>query len=179
MQSIGDYEFDVYDLLDSIRGQTLAIRRLKCMLLEVYRCICECPWSPWFIQYKYHTLSTQNVKAGAAIAQNNEVWAEPFFYVGSHLWISVLNDHGAHIDFKAFLITWKGPDIFRYAISFGLGWLPVLWVVCFLVTLLSCIWYLYWYFYCNFVYVFFSLIMIYLIIALYVANVICFPYDLK
>ena len=31
-------------------------------------------------------------------------------------WISVLNDHGAHIDFKAFLITWKGPDIFRYAI---------------------------------------------------------------
>ena len=40
----------------------------------------ECPLSPQFIQYKYHTLSTQNVKAETAIAQNNEV--------GSHLWKS-------------------------------------------------------------------------------------------
>ena len=39
----------------------------------------ECPLSPQFIQYKYHTLSTQNVKAGTAIAQNNEVWAENIF----------------------------------------------------------------------------------------------------
>ena len=31
-----DYESDVHDLLDSIGGQTLALRRLKYMLLEVY-----------------------------------------------------------------------------------------------------------------------------------------------
>ena len=75
-----DYESDVHDLLDSIGGQTLALRRLKFMLLEVYKCIKkECPLSPQFIQYKYHTLSTQNVKAGTAIAQNNEIWAENIF----------------------------------------------------------------------------------------------------
>ena len=34
-----DYESDVHDLLDSIGGQTLALRRLKFMLLEVYKCI--------------------------------------------------------------------------------------------------------------------------------------------
>ena len=38
-----------------------------------------CPLSPQLIQYKYLTLSTQNVKAGTAIAQNNEVWAENMF----------------------------------------------------------------------------------------------------
>ena len=32
----GDYESDVHDLLDSIGGQTLALRRLKFMLLEDY-----------------------------------------------------------------------------------------------------------------------------------------------
>ena len=76
-----DYESDVHDLLDSIWGQTLAVRRLKFMLLEVYKCIkkVNAPLSPQFIQYKYHTLSTQNVKAGTAIAQNNEVWAENIF----------------------------------------------------------------------------------------------------
>ena len=39
----------------------------------------ECPLSPQFIQYKCHTLSTQNVNAGTAIAQYNEVWAENIF----------------------------------------------------------------------------------------------------
>ena len=34
-----DYESDVHDLLDSIGGQTLALRRFKFMLLEVYKCI--------------------------------------------------------------------------------------------------------------------------------------------
>ena len=34
-----DYESDVHDLLDSIGGQTLALRRLKFTLLEVYKCI--------------------------------------------------------------------------------------------------------------------------------------------
>ena len=35
----GDYESDVHDLLDSIGGQSLALQRLKFMLLEVYKCI--------------------------------------------------------------------------------------------------------------------------------------------
>ena len=78
------------------------------------------PLSLQFIQYKCHTLSIQKFKAGSAIAQNNEVWAENIFYVGSHLWNSVLIDQGdiAHIDFnefKASLNAWKGPDIFQYA----------------------------------------------------------------
>ena len=34
-----DCESDIHDLLDSIEGQTLAMRRLKYMLLEVYKCI--------------------------------------------------------------------------------------------------------------------------------------------
>ena len=71
--------------------------------------------------YKYHILSTQNVKAKPAIVQNNEVWLRAFSYVGSHLWNSVLNDHVdiVHIDFnefKALLNMWKGPDIFQYAV---------------------------------------------------------------
>ena len=42
-------------------------------------------------------------------------------FIGPHLWNSVLNDHSdiAHIDFnefRAFLNTWKGPDISQYAI---------------------------------------------------------------
>ena len=34
-----DYESDFHDLLDSIGGQTHALRSLKFMLLEVYKCI--------------------------------------------------------------------------------------------------------------------------------------------
>ena len=36
---LNDYESDVHDFLNSIGGQTLAWRRLKYMLLEVYKCI--------------------------------------------------------------------------------------------------------------------------------------------
>ena len=53
-----------------------------------------------------------------------------FSYVGSHLWNFVLNDYSdiAQIDFddfKAFLNTWKGPDILQHAISL-LWWPPIL-----------------------------------------------------
>ena len=36
---LNDYEADAHNFLDSIGGQTLALRRLKYMLLEVYKCI--------------------------------------------------------------------------------------------------------------------------------------------
>ena len=42
-----DYESDVHDLLDSIGGQTLALRRLKFMLLEVYKCIINSERQSW------------------------------------------------------------------------------------------------------------------------------------
>ena len=58
-------------------------------------------------------------------------------YVGSYLWHSVSNDHGDITqiyfnEFKAFLNTWKGPEIFKYALHL-LWWLPMLWVVSLLV----------------------------------------------
>ena len=70
-----DYESDVHDLLDSIGGQTLALRRLKYMLLEVFKCI-KMVNAPCL-----HNLvnSTQNIKIGTAVAQNNEVWTKNIF----------------------------------------------------------------------------------------------------
>ena len=74
-----------------------------------------------------------------------------------------LNDHSdiAYIDFnefKAFLNTWKGPDIFQYAIPL-LWWLPVLWVVYLLVSVVYLD--IYWYLYCKFT-CFFYLMIVYL-----------------
>ena len=104
-------------------------------------------------------------------ARTTRYWLRTFSYVGPHLWNSVSNDHSdiAHIDFnefRAFLNTWKGPDISRYAIPL-LWWLQCCeWFLCWC---LSCIGYLYWYFYCKFTCIFLSYDMIvYLAIALYI-----------
>ena len=73
-----DYESDVHDLLDSIGGQTLALRRLKFMLLEVYKCIKKVNAPCLHNLFNTNTIPYQ-LKAGTAIAQNNEVWAEIIF----------------------------------------------------------------------------------------------------
>ena len=70
-----------------------------------------------YTKFKYHTLSTQNIKIVTAIAQNKKYGLRTFSYVGSHLWNSVLNHCGGiapinYNEFKALLSAWKGPDIF-------------------------------------------------------------------
>ena len=166
-----DCESNVHDLLDSIGSQTLAVRRLKFMLLEVYKCIkkVNAPLFPQFIQYKYHTLSYQNAKAGTALAQNNGVWAENSFLCRIPFMEFCVDDHGdiAHIDFnefKAFLNTWKGPDIFQYEIPL-LWWHPVA-VIGFSLGVCHVL-YIFIDIFIASLHVFFYLIIVYLVIALY------------
>ena len=118
-----DYESHVHDLLDSIGGQTLALRRLKYMLLEVYKCIKKVN------AHCLHNLVNSNTipyqlrtsKLEQPLRRTTRYGLRTFSYVGSHLWNFVLNDYSdiAKIDFddfKAFLSTWKGPDILQHAI---------------------------------------------------------------
>ena len=155
-----DYESDVHDLLDSIGGQTLALRRLKFKLLEVYKCIKKVNAPCLHNLFNTNTIPYQlrTSKLEQPLRRTTRYGLRTFSYVGSHLWNSVSNDHSdiAHIDFnefRAFLNTWKGPDISRYAIPL-LWWLQCCeWFLCWC---LSCIGYLYWYFYCKFTCIFLS-----------------------
>ena len=155
-----DYESDVHDLLNSIGGQTLALRRLKFMLLEVYKCIKKVNAPCLHNLFNTNTIPYQlrTSKLEQPLRRTTRYGLRTFSYVGSHLWNSVSNDHSdtAHIDFnefRAFLNTWKGPDISRYAIPL-LWWLQCCeWFLCWC---LSCIGYPYWYFYCKFTCIFLS-----------------------
>ena len=166
-----DYESDVHDLLDSIGGQTLALRRLKFMLLEVYKCIKKVNAPCLHNLFNTNTIPYQlrTSKLEQPLRRTTRYGLRTFSYVGSHLWNSVSNDHSdiAHIDynaFRAFLNTWKGPDISQYAIPL-LWWLQCCeWFLCWC---LSCIGYLYWYFITS-LHVFFYLMIVYLAIALYI-----------
>ena len=156
-----DYESNVPDLLDGIKGQTLALRRLKVMLLCVYKCIkkVNAPclhnlFNTCTIPYHLRTLKLEQT-----LRRTTRGGLRTFSCVGSHLWNSVSNAHGdiAHIDFnefKAFLNEWKGQDIFfnmRY--HFYVDFQCCEW---FLFWCLSCIAYPYWYFYCKFKCIFLS-----------------------
>ena len=162
-----DYESDVHDLLDSIGGQTLAVRRLKFMLLEVYKCIKKVNAPCLHNLFNTNTIPYQlrTSKLEQPLRKTTRYGLRTFSYVGSHLWNYVSNDHSdiAHIDFnecRAFLNTWKGPDISRYAIA--LLW----WLQCcerFLCWCLSCIRYLY----CD-IFIASLHVFIYLMIWLYI-----------
>ena len=127
-----DFESDVHELLDSIGGQTLALRRLKYMLLGVYKCIQKVN------AHCLHNLVNSNTipyqlrtsKLEQPLHRTTRYGLRTFSYVGSHLWNFVLNDYSdiAEIDFgdfKAFLSAWKGPDILQHAIPL-LWWSPIL-----------------------------------------------------
>ena len=185
-----DSESGVHDFLDSIGDQTRALRRLKFMLLEVYKCIKKVNAPGLHNLFNTNTIPYQlrTSKLEQPLRRTTRYGLRTFSYVGSHLWNSVLNDHSgiAHIDFnefKAFSNTWKGPDISQYAI-------PLLWRLrcC---ECLSYIRYLYWYLYCKFTCIFLSYACIFSHCTVYIctlymwwytsllADIICFPYDSK
>ena len=127
----GGYESNVHDLLDSIGCQTLVLRRLKSMLLEVYKCIekvnAPCLHNSFNTNIIPYQLRTSTLEQ--PLRRTTRHGLKTFSYVGSHLWNTVLYDHGdiAHVDFnefKAFLNTWKGPDILQYATPL-VWWLPI------------------------------------------------------
>ena len=70
-----DYEFNVHDLLESIGGQTLALQRLKSMLLEAYKCIKKVNAPCLHNLFSTNTIPYQirTSKVGTDIAQNNKV----------------------------------------------------------------------------------------------------------
>ena len=148
------YVTNVHDLLDSIGSQTLALRRLKFLLLEVYKCKrkvnAPCLHNLFNTNAIPYQLRTSNLEQ--PLRRTTRYGPRTFSYVGFHLWNSVLNDHNdiAHIDFnefKAFLNTWEGPDMSQYAIPL-LWWLQCCeWFLCWC---LSCIGYIYWYLNCMF-----------------------------
>ena len=120
----GDCESDVHNLLDRIGGQTLAFRRLKCMLLEVYKFIKKVNAPCLHNLFNKNTISYQlrTSKLEQPLHRTTRYGLRTFSYVGSHLWDSILNDHSdiVHIDFnefKAFLNTRKRPDILSPAIA--------------------------------------------------------------
>ena len=127
-----DYESNVHDLLDSIGGQTLALRRLKYMLLEVYKCIkkVNVPCLHNLVNSNTIRYQLRTSKLEQPLRRTARYGIRTFSYVGSHLWNFVLNDYSdiAQIDFddfKAFLSTWKGPDILQHTIPL-LWWPPIL-----------------------------------------------------
>ena len=99
-----DYESNAHDLLDNIGGQTLALRRLNFMLLEVYTCIKKvnslrlCNLSN--TNTTHYQLRTSKLEQPLRRATRHRL--RTFSYVGSHLWNSVLNDRGdiVHVDFN-------------------------------------------------------------------------------
>ena len=105
-----DYESDVHDLLDSIGDQTLALRRLKYMLLEVYKCIkkVNAPCLHNLVNSNTTPYQLRTSKLEKPLCRTTRYGLRTFSYVGSHLWNFVLNDYSdiAQIDFddfKAFL----------------------------------------------------------------------------
>ena len=108
------------------------MRRLKYMLLEVYKCIkkvnAPCLHNLVNSNTIYYQLRTSKLEQPLRRRTRNGI--RTFSYVGSHLWNFVLNDYCdiAQIDFddfKAFLSTWNGPDILQHAIPL-LWWPPIL-----------------------------------------------------
>ena len=101
-----DYESDVHDLLDNIGGQTLALRRLKFMLLGVYKCIKKVNAPCLHNLFNTNTIPYQlrTSKLEQPLRRTTRYGLRTFSYVGSHLWNSVSNDHSdiAHIDFNEF-----------------------------------------------------------------------------
>ena len=141
------------------------------MLLEVYKCIKKVNAPCLHNLFNTNTIPYQlrTSKLEQPLRRTTRYGLRTFSYVGSHLWNNVSNDHSdiAHIDFnefRAFLNTWKGPDISRYAIPL-LWWLQCCeWFLCWC---LSCIGYFYWYFFTS-LHVFFYLMIVYSAIALYI-----------
>ena len=100
--SFDDHKSNVHDLQDSIGGQTLALRRLKFMSLEIHKyfkkvnALClhnSCNTNT--ILFKWERQSCNS--------QNNEVWTENIFFMSDPFYgIVILNDHGdnAHHDFN-------------------------------------------------------------------------------
>ena len=126
-------------LLKSIGGQALALRWVKLMLLEVYKCIkkMSAPCLIYPIQMQY-LINSERQSLNSHCAEHRGMGWEHFTMSDPIYGINVLNDYddAAHIDFnefKAFLNTWKGPDIFQYAIPL-LWWYTMLWVVFLLVS---------------------------------------------
>ena len=111
-----DYESDAHDLLDSIGGQTLALRRLKYMLLEVYKCIKKVN-APCL-----HNLVNSNTIPYQLRTSKLE---QPLRRTTRYsVRIKNICDK-AQIDFddfKAFLSTWKDPDNLQHL----LWWPPIL-----------------------------------------------------
>ena len=100
------YESDVHGLLDSIGGQTLALRRLKYMLLEVYKCIkkVNAPCLHNLVNVNTITYQLRTSKLEQPLRRTTRYGLRTFSYVGSHLRNFVLNDYSdiAQIDFDYF-----------------------------------------------------------------------------
>ena len=88
----GDNKSNVHDLWDSIGGQTLALRRLKAILLEVYKRIkkVNAPCLHNTIQYA-NTIAHQlrASKLEQPLRRTTRYGLRTFSYVGSHLSNSV------------------------------------------------------------------------------------------
>ena len=102
------------------------------MLLEVYKCIkkVNAPCLHNLVNSNTIPYQLRTSKLEQPLHRTTRYGLRTFSYVGSHLWNFVLNDYNdiAQIDFddfKAFLNTWKGPDILQHAIPL-LWWSPIL-----------------------------------------------------
>ena len=102
------------------------------MLLLVYKCIkrVNAPCLNNLVNSNTIPYQLRTSKLEQPLRRTTRYGLGTVSYVWSHLWNFVLNDYSdiAQIDFddfKAFLSTWKGPDIFQHAIPL-LWWSPIL-----------------------------------------------------
>ena len=93
-------------LLDSIGGQTLVLRRLKYILLEVYKCIkrVNAPFLHNLVNSNTIPYQLRTSKLEQPLRRTTRYGLRIFSYVVSHLWNFVLNDYSdiAQIDFDEF-----------------------------------------------------------------------------
>ena len=118
-----DYSSTYDKLLENTAGQTLALDRLKCILLEVFKSInklnASCLHDMFHkksVPYQFRTEKLEQPKR-----RTTRYGLKSLSYVGPHLWNYLLANNKdipyyTYEDFKHFLGDWKGPDLKQYPI---------------------------------------------------------------
>jgi hypothetical protein len=118
-----DYDSSYLELLGTTGNQTLATRRIKSILLEVFKSLnklnAKCLHDLFILKDVPYNMRFQHIEL--PVRRTTRFGIRTFSYVGSHLWNYVISKENylSHLtldEFKQFLKRWPGPEMTHYPI---------------------------------------------------------------